>query len=273
MVVDPHIEELRRIAPDLAPSIAKLTVPAYILDRNGVVRWLNAAAIAHFGDLRGKRISQIVERDYVTLARQEFAAKILGTVEASEGSIAVRTVDGRRVGVEVSSTTLLEHGSIVGVFGLADPEEERSEAVARHGARDTTADGRAPAPRARPFDGHHRGEARYRDGDGPKPRPGDPRPARSWHPSRSRHAGSRARPPLAPRLTQLGHDEFAWIRESGAGSRGCPPPSAFPRTRGGARLTTTAWGRAPPRRFPRCGGRRRGRRCRQGSPVARGAAR
>jgi PAS domain S-box-containing protein len=121
---DPNIEELRRIAPDLAPSISRLTVPAYILDRNGYVRWLNAAAIEAFGDLRGKRIGQIVERDYVTLARQEFAAKILGTVEASEGTVAVRTADGRRVTVEVSSTTVLDHGSIVGVFGLADPTEE-----------------------------------------------------------------------------------------------------------------------------------------------------
>ena len=124
MVVDANTEELRRIAPDLAPSISKLTVPAYILDRNGVVRWLNAAAISAFGDLRGKRIGQIVERDYVTFARQEFAAKMLGTVDASEGSIAMRTVDGQRVNVEISSTTLLDQGSIVGVFGLADPEDE-----------------------------------------------------------------------------------------------------------------------------------------------------
>jgi DNA-binding CsgD family transcriptional regulator len=124
VVDDPNIEELRRIAPDLAPSISRLTVPAYILDRNGVVRWLNAAALSEFGDLRGKRIGQIVERDYVTLARQEFAAKILGTVDASEGTIAVRTVDGRRLTVEVSSTTLLDQGSIVGVFGLADPADE-----------------------------------------------------------------------------------------------------------------------------------------------------
>ena len=84
-VHDANTEELRRIAPDLAPSISRLTVPAYILDRNGVVRWLNAEALAEFGDLRGKRMSQIVERDYLTLARQEFAAKMLGTVEASEG--------------------------------------------------------------------------------------------------------------------------------------------------------------------------------------------
>jgi len=124
VAADPNIEELRRIAPDLAPSISRLTVPAYILDTNGFVRWMNAAAVEAFGDLRGKRIGQIVERDYLTLARQEFAAKILGTVEATEGTVAVRTADGRRVTVEISSTTVLDHGSIVGVFGLADPTEE-----------------------------------------------------------------------------------------------------------------------------------------------------
>ncbi len=124
MVDTANIDELRRIAPDLAPSIARLTVPAYILDRNGVVRWMNMAAIECFGDLRGRRIAQIVERDYVTQARQEFAAKMLGTVDATEASIAVRTADGRRVSVEISSTTLVEHGSVVGVFGLADPADE-----------------------------------------------------------------------------------------------------------------------------------------------------
>ena len=35
---DNNIEELRRIAPDLAPSIAKLRIPAYILDRSATVR-------------------------------------------------------------------------------------------------------------------------------------------------------------------------------------------------------------------------------------------
>ena len=124
VAADPNIEELRRIAPDLAPTISRLTVPAYILDLNGFVRWMNAAAVEAFGDLRGKRIGQIVERDYLTLARQEFAAKILGTVEASEGTVAVRTADGRRLNVEISSTTVLDHGSIVGVFGLADPTDE-----------------------------------------------------------------------------------------------------------------------------------------------------
>jgi len=117
------LEELRRIAPDIAPSVALLPMPAYILDRNGVVRWLNTAAVREFGDIRGKGIRQIVDPEYVTEARQEFAAKVLGNVETTEATVAVRTAEGRRVVVDISSTQLLEQGSIVGVFGLADPSD------------------------------------------------------------------------------------------------------------------------------------------------------
>ena len=125
MVVDAdNIEELRRIAPDLAPSIAKLKVPAYILDRTGTVRWMNAAAVRHFGDLRGRKLGQVVDREYLTLARQEFAAKVLGTTEASEGKVVLRSADGRRIRVDISSTQLVEGDAIVGVFGLADPADE-----------------------------------------------------------------------------------------------------------------------------------------------------
>jgi DNA-binding CsgD family transcriptional regulator len=127
---DARIAELRRIAPDLAPSIAKLTVPAYILDRDATVRWLNAAAVARFGDLRGKRIDQIVDPADVALARQEFAAKLLGTQESTERAVTIRTTDGARRTVEISSTQLLDQGSIVGVFGLASPGDEPATPVA-----------------------------------------------------------------------------------------------------------------------------------------------
>jgi DNA-binding CsgD family transcriptional regulator len=123
MAVDDSVAELRQIAPDLAPSIALLAMPAYILDRNGVVRWLNRAALTEFGDLRGKRVGQIVDREFAALARQEFAAKLLGTTETTEATVTVLTADGRRVSVDISSTQLLQHGTVVGVFGLADPSK------------------------------------------------------------------------------------------------------------------------------------------------------
>ena len=123
-VADPNIEELRRIAPDLAPSIARLTVPAYILDLNGVVRWLNAAAIKEFGDLRGKRIGQIVERDYLTLAGRSSPPRSSGPSKRRRDRSRCGPSTARRLNVEISSTTVLDHGSIVGVFGLADPTDE-----------------------------------------------------------------------------------------------------------------------------------------------------
>jgi DNA-binding CsgD family transcriptional regulator len=124
MALDDSVAELRQIAPDLAPSVARLAMPAYILDRNGVVRWLNRAAVTEFGDLRGKRLGQIVAPEFAALARQEFAAKLLGTVESTEATVTVQAADGRRVSVDISSTQLLEHGTVVGIFGLADPSDE-----------------------------------------------------------------------------------------------------------------------------------------------------
>jgi DNA-binding CsgD family transcriptional regulator len=121
---DASIAELRRIAPDLAPSIAKLTVPAYVLDRDAVVRWLNEAAVARFGDLRGKHISEVVAPADVALARQEFAAKLLGTQDATQGAVTIHTAHGERQAVEISSTQLLDDGAVVGVFGLASPTDE-----------------------------------------------------------------------------------------------------------------------------------------------------
>jgi DNA-binding CsgD family transcriptional regulator len=126
-----NMEELRRIAPDLAPSIAKLRVPAYVLDRTGTVRWMNAAAILHFGDLRGLALRDVVAPENLTLARQEFAAKVLGVVEATEARIALRTADGKSITVDISSTQLVEGSSIVGVFGLADPASAPLEALTR----------------------------------------------------------------------------------------------------------------------------------------------
>jgi PAS domain S-box-containing protein len=117
----PNVAELRRIARDLAPSIEMLAVPAYVLDRNGVIRWLNAAGFEHFGDLRGKRIGQVVAQEDVVRAREAFASKLLGMAESTEATVAVQTADGRRLLVDISSTQLRDNGSIVGVFGLADP--------------------------------------------------------------------------------------------------------------------------------------------------------
>ena len=130
MANDQATLELRRLAPDLAPSIARLTIPAYILDRSATVRWMNDSAIAQFGDLRGKRVTQIVEPAFAAYAKDQFTAKLIGTTTATEATVEMRTADGQRVVAEISSTQLLDNGSVVGVFGLASPLQPARPGVA-----------------------------------------------------------------------------------------------------------------------------------------------
>ena len=197
------VAELRRIAPDMAPSVARLPMPAYILDRNGVVRWLNVAAVKEFGDMRGKRITQIVEPEYATLARQEFAAKLLGTVTATEGTVCVRTAEGRRVEVDISSTQLLQDGSIVGVFGLADPTGAATPPLGRRSSVHLT-------PRQHDVlryvaagysTEQHRQDARHLDRDGAEPRSRPDGAPGSAHAPRGRDPRARARARLARHVT------------------------------------------------------------------------
>ena len=209
---DANIAELRRIAPDLAPSIAKLTIPAYILDRDATVRWLNAAAVARFGDLRGKHIGQIVEPADVALARREFAAKLLGTQEATEGEVTIRTANGGRQTVEISSTQLLDQGAIVGVFGMASPPTSLPppRPTARNLPREPAR--RSAPPRGRPLHRRDRGQTRHRDRHRAQPCPRDSGAARGAHPARGSHSRPRPRTRPSCRMTHACHS----VRRLGA---------------------------------------------------------
>ena len=200
-------QELRRIAPELAPSIARLPMPAYILDRNGVVRWLNMAAVRHFGDMRGKRITQIVEPEFVAKARQEFAAKLLGTVESTEETVAVphRGWPPRRGRhqLDAAAPARLDRGRV----RAGRPDGRAAARTDELGRADAASARRAPLHRHRALDREHREDARHLDGDGAQPRtradgtPGCPHTARGRDPrprARARLTTSALRPPGRP---------------------------------------------------------------------------
>ena len=97
-------------------------MPSYILDRGGIVRWLNAAAKAIVGNVRGRHFTEVVAPEHERRAREAFARKVLSR-DVTDFEVNVITPDGRRVPVEISSVPLEEHGMVVGVFGLARPED------------------------------------------------------------------------------------------------------------------------------------------------------
>jgi PAS domain S-box-containing protein len=103
---------------DVERALAAITVPSYVLDTDGVVRWINPAAERLLGDVRGRHFTSVVGPEDRALARELFARKVLGTTAATETSGVLVSTDGTRVALEVSAVPLMGGGHVVGVFGL-----------------------------------------------------------------------------------------------------------------------------------------------------------
>jgi len=111
------------IPGDLQGAIADVNVPCYVVDRFGVIRWLNPAAERLVGDVRGRQQSSVVAPEYAREARESFTRKVLGTEKSTDGTVVVLDANGERVQVQISSVPLYDGGRIVGVFGLVPHQE------------------------------------------------------------------------------------------------------------------------------------------------------
>ena len=190
------------IPGDLHGALEEVNVPAYAVDRFGIIRWVNSAAKKLVGDVRGKQQSSVVVPEQAREAKESFLRKMMGTEKSTEGTVVVVGPDGERVQVEISSCALREGHRIVGVFGVVRHRDEVGSAAT------------APAPHAAPEPGpppararslhlaDRRGappERRHR----PQPHPADAARARCALADRSaRGRASRGDPP--PRLTSVG---------------------------------------------------------------------
>jgi PAS domain S-box-containing protein len=94
-----------------------VNVPSYVIDRSGVVRWLNEAARNVVGDVRGRQFTSVVAPEETQRARELFARKVIGAVKVTDAGVVVVDRDGRRVAVELSSVPLRDGEHVVGVFG------------------------------------------------------------------------------------------------------------------------------------------------------------
>ena len=103
---------------DLERALANVGVPSYVLDTNGAVRWINAAAERLVGDVRGRHFSSVVAPEDTRRARELFARKVLGTVASTDATGVLVSSAGARVPVEISAVPLMNGERVVGVFGL-----------------------------------------------------------------------------------------------------------------------------------------------------------
>lgn len=100
--------------------LERVHVPAYLIDTEGRIRWLNGAARDLVGDAKGRSFMDVVVPQDRERATAAFKEKILGRRESTDLRLELRGPSGTSIPVEISSIAVRRDGHrIVGVFGLA----------------------------------------------------------------------------------------------------------------------------------------------------------
>jgi PAS domain S-box-containing protein len=119
------VSGLHAIGGDVPAALEAVSVPAYVIDPTGIIRWINPAAERLVGDVRGRQFTSVVAPEDTRRARELFASKIAGTAKVTDSHGVLVGVHGERVSVDISSVPLTNGHRIVGIFGqIADVDEE-----------------------------------------------------------------------------------------------------------------------------------------------------
>jgi PAS domain S-box-containing protein len=120
------------VGGDVEQALGSVSVPSYVLDTAGIVRWINPAAERLLGDVRGRHYTSVVAAEDRPRASELFTRKLLGASATDTTGVLVST-DGTRLPLEISSVPLMGGQRVVGVFGLlAGPLDD--EPIAHHPA-------------------------------------------------------------------------------------------------------------------------------------------
>ena len=162
--------KLRAMDADVERALEQINVPAYVIDTHGIIRWVNPAGKRVVGDVTGRQFTSVVAPEETRRARESFAQKIVGNVEATDEEVVLVQDDGDRINVEVSAVPLYSGDKIIGVFGQVVHLDEEPDRAAASEPDPATVRG-AEAARARPFDGADLGRAAPQPRDGAQPHP------------------------------------------------------------------------------------------------------
>jgi len=118
------MSELKSFGSDVEDAISRVRVPAYLIDKHGIIRWLNPAARKLVGDVRGRQLTSVVAPEETRRAREIFTRNLVGPPDGSDNRGVLLDADGERVSVEVSAVPLRSGGHVIGVFGQIKDVEE-----------------------------------------------------------------------------------------------------------------------------------------------------
>jgi PAS domain S-box-containing protein len=114
---------LEALGTELAPALAEIQIPAYIVDPDLRILWANEHAEALVGPLAGRNALDVVAPESRQWAREQAVARRLS---GKPGHYELSLIDrqGRRIPVEISAVGLRDGRTFVGVFGLIGPPGE-----------------------------------------------------------------------------------------------------------------------------------------------------
>jgi PAS domain S-box-containing protein len=121
------MSHLRALDADVEAALEPINVPAYVIDKHGIIRWINPAARKVVGDVRGRQYTSVCAPEETRRAREIFAQKVVGGAKVTDVEGVLIDANGDRIKVELSSVPLYSGGHIVGVFGEVISVEEDEE--------------------------------------------------------------------------------------------------------------------------------------------------
>jgi PAS domain S-box-containing protein len=102
---------------DIGDALRRIRFPIATIDTKGRIAWQNDS----MRELVGERVGRTFGEPVVAEDRQRFREQLMQTLLAGEPrdlEFSFRTRDDKVLRAEVSSAPLVEHGHIVGVFGI-----------------------------------------------------------------------------------------------------------------------------------------------------------
>ena len=111
-----RLEELG--GADITAALEEISVRAFVVGRDGIVRWQNAASRAALGDWSGRQWTDVPVPGW---SRQvgDFLLDVLSSGEPAEFSFEVEDLDGQQRLREVSVAPLRNGETVVGIFGVS----------------------------------------------------------------------------------------------------------------------------------------------------------
>ena len=117
---------LTLISQQLPPALEEISVPCYVIDSTGHIRWLNDAAKELVGDATGKMFTSVLDPHELPRAKSLFQRNLHGKGHR-DFAVDLINADGEEQCVEISSVPLRSKRRAIGMFGVVRPRSDAPE--------------------------------------------------------------------------------------------------------------------------------------------------